>query len=345
MLALQPQLIEIITWNGKLGSRIKRPESHTDCHSDYGESHYMGPSEPNHTDDGSSEWAVGFPHDGWRIISKPYIAAYKAGASTPTVTSEQMVYWYRPTPWDITCTGDPLGPPNGRDLLADVVFITTMLTSPAQLTVQSGSNAAVTIDVPAGILTNNFTMGLGSQTFTVARNGVFLMGGTSSKQITDSCVYYNYNAYVGSFNATGGSAPPPPPPTSTPSSSAMPSSTSTSISSPSNPSTTSTSVKLTTLTSTSTTTAPPPSSTSSSTIVCVGGTGSGNYVGLCNFCCEYGYCPPGPCTCTASGAPIPTPPVTGVNGYPLSNEDNSYLGLCSFACNHGYCPSTACQES
>jgi hypothetical protein len=67
-------------------------------------------------------------------------------------------------------------------------------------------------------------------------------------------------------------------------------------------------------------------------------------VGLCNFCCKYGYCPSGPCTCTASGAPVPTPPATGTNGYPLAGEDSSYLGLCSFACNHGYCPSTACRS-
>ncbi|KAE8153432.1 glycosyl hydrolase family 71-domain-containing protein [Aspergillus avenaceus] len=76
---------------------------------------------------------------------------------------------------------------------------------------------------------------------------------------------------------------------------------------------------------------------------CTGGTGPGNYVGLCSFCCHYGYCPPGPCTCTQTGAPIPTPPVTGQRGIPLANLDDSYLGLCSFACNHGYCPPTACR--
>lgn len=76
--------------------------------------------------------------------------------------------------------------------------------------------------------------------------------------------------------------------------------------------------------------------------VCTGGTGPGNYVGLCVFCCQYGYCPPGPCTCTKYGTPVPTPPSTGVRGIPLKDEDESYLGLCSFACDHGYCPPTAC---
>ena len=88
---------------------------------------------------------------------KPYIAAYKDGASAPTVLADQLVYWHRPTQKNVQCTGDPLGPPNGRDMLADEIFVSTLLTSPSQLTVQSGSNAPVTINVPAGIVTNNFT--------------------------------------------------------------------------------------------------------------------------------------------------------------------------------------------
>lgn len=171
--------------------------------SDYGESHYIGPFSPNHSNDGASQWADGFPHDGWRIITKQYIAAYKAGASAASASEDQLVYWYRPTPRDVTCTGDSLGPPDGKDLLADVVFVTTLLTSPATLTITSGNQAPVTIDAPAGVLTWNATMGLGSQTFEVTRNGATILGGTSPLAITDSCVFYNYNAYVGSFNATG----------------------------------------------------------------------------------------------------------------------------------------------
>lgn len=81
------------------------------------------------------------------------------------------------------------------------------------------------------------------------------------------------------------------------------------------------------------------------TAVCVAGYGQGNYVGLCSFACSYGYCPAGPCTCTSSGTPVPTPATQGINGIPLSSEDDSYLGLCSFCCNHGYCPSSACTTS
>jgi hypothetical protein len=113
------------------------------------------------------------------------------------------------------------------------------------------------------------------------------------------------------------------------------------------PTTTSTISTSKMTTSTTITTSTSATSTRSTTIptsssVCIAGTGAGNYEGLCSFSCHYGYCPSGPCTCTAFGTVIPAPPMTGTPGSPLPGEDASYSGLCSFACNHGYCPSTAC---
>ena len=180
---------------------------------------------------------------------KPYIAAYKAGASEPSVDQDQLVYWYRPTPKDVQCTGDPLGPPNGRDLLTDAIFVTTLLTSPGQLTVQSGSNSPITIDVPAGVTTHNFTMGVGSQSFSFSRSGSTIMGGAGGLDITETCVYYNYNAYVGSFNGTGSGTSPPSPTTTT----KMPTSSTTKTSIQS---TTTTELTATTTTEQTTTTAP-----------------------------------------------------------------------------------------
>ncbi|KAK2757728.1 hypothetical protein FQN54_004697 [Arachnomyces sp. PD_36] len=185
MLDLQPELIEIVTWN------------------DYGESHYIGPYSAAHKDDGSSEWTKDFPHDGWRIITKAYIDAYKSGAKSPTVESDQLVYWYRPTPKDVTCSNDPLGPPDGVDMLSDSIFVTTLLTEPATLTVTSGSNSAASVEVDAGIVTSNFTMGVGSQSFSVTRDGNEILGGDGELEIKDSCETYNFNVYVGSFDANG----------------------------------------------------------------------------------------------------------------------------------------------
>ncbi|KAF7931660.1 uncharacterized protein EAE98_004396 [Botrytis deweyae] len=367
MLAMKPALIEIISWN------------------DFGESHYISPAEPNHKDDGSSQWADGFPHDGWRIITKPYIAAYKAGASTPTITEDQLVYWYRPTPKGITCTNDTLGPPNGREMLADDIFVTTLLTKPATLVVTSGDKTPLSIDVPAGIVTTNFTMGVGNQYFMVTREGSPVLNGYGGLKIADKCEKYNFNAYVGSLNGTSSDGPPPPANTTSTSTLITTTSTSTSKSSTSSPitttSTTSTPPILTTFSSSSTTsttsitnsstsiissttttsptsiiptttkTSSPTSSSSTSTspstpspsTVCTSGWGPGNYIGLCQFTCNFGYCPPGPCTCLSYGAQIPEPPITNQAGYPLPGEDDSYLGLCSYSCNHGYCPTTACR--
>lgn len=168
---------------------------------DYGESHYIGPYSENHSDDGSAQWAKGFPHDAWRVLSKPYIAAYKAGEKKPTVESDQLVYWYRPTPKDVTCSKDPLGPPNGINLLSDSVFVTTLLTEPATLTVTSGSQQAVDVQIDAGIVTTNFTMGVGAQSFSVSRNGKKILGGEGGLDIKDRCDYYNFNVYAGSFSA------------------------------------------------------------------------------------------------------------------------------------------------
>lgn len=156
-------------------------------------------SQPHHTDDGSSQWAADFPHTAWRKLMKPYISAYKAGASAPTVESEGLVYWYRPNPKTAECSGDKLGIPTGRDLLEDVVFASTMLKEPAELTVTSGGQAPVSINAEAGIHTFNFTMGTGEQKFSVGRNGQTLFGGSGGKQIDGSCQNWNFNAYVGSF--------------------------------------------------------------------------------------------------------------------------------------------------
>lgn len=117
--------------------------------------------------------------------------------------SDQLVYWYRPTPKDVTCSKDPLGPPDGVEMLSDSIFVTTLLTEPATLTVTSGSNKGASVEVDAGIVTSNFTMGVGSQSFSVTRGGDEILGGDGELDIKDSCDFYNFNVYVGSFNATG----------------------------------------------------------------------------------------------------------------------------------------------
>lgn len=155
--------------------------------------------QPSHSDDGSSAWADGFPHDGWRTLMKPYIAAYKAGEDAPKVEKDELVYWYRPTPKDVKCSNDTMGTPRGSELMADLVFVSTLLTEAGELTVTSGSEDPVTVSVEAGIHTANFTMGVGEQKFSIKRGGEEILGGVSDLKISDSCGTYNFNAYVGTL--------------------------------------------------------------------------------------------------------------------------------------------------
>ncbi|KAK6500921.1 hypothetical protein TWF506_003680 [Arthrobotrys conoides] len=293
ILSIAPPLIQIVTWN------------------DFGESSYIGPYNAGHSDDGSSQWAAGFPHDAWRTLSKPYITAYKAGASSPTVTEEKLVYWYRPHPKGLTCS-DPLAKPTGWDFAQDKIFVATLLTSPAQLIIKSGGNSEVTINVGAGIVLSSVDMATGVQNFKLRRNNCDIISGNGGIQVASTCARYNFNAYVGEFSPSGTCT------TTT---------------------TTTTRSTTTTTRSTTTTTASPTPTPAS---VCNHGEGDGNFTGLCDFSCYFGYCPSGVCRCTSWGAPNTPPPETGQNGVPLPGLGDGYLGLCSFACNHGYCPPTAC---
>ncbi|KAK4871035.1 hypothetical protein LT330_000272 [Penicillium expansum] len=200
ILALKPRFIEIVTWN------------------DYGESHYIGPLNSPHTDDGASKWVNDMPHDGWLDISKPYIAAFKAGDSSPNnhISSDELVYWYRPAPRGVDCDSTDtcmvpasngsgnyfMGRPDGWQSMADSVFVVSLLKSPATVQVNSGGTV-YNYDAPAGASAKEVPMGVGAQSFAVSRDGQTILSGTSLKEIINGCVcgLYNFNAYVGTLPA------------------------------------------------------------------------------------------------------------------------------------------------
>ncbi|CAM1508815.1 Fc.00g025540.m01.CDS01 [Cosmosporella sp. VM-42] len=349
-------MVEIVTWN------------------DYGESHYVGPLNSIHYDDGNSKWVNDMPHDGWLDLSKPFIAAYKAKATSVNnyITDDKIVYWYRRTLKNLDCdatdttSGRPAnndsgnyfeGRPNGYESMEDVVYVATLLKTAGNLTVTSGGQSK-SFNAPAGAQIFTVPAAVGKQSFSLTRGSATVFQGVSLMDISNVCPcgIYNFNAYVGSLPA-GFSDPllhdglvsltaglhvttcqaTPSLGTNPPISSGQGGTT-----------TTSSSQSLTTPTKT---TSQLPTSTSDgggTGNTCVEGTNadgeSGNYIGLCNFSCHYGYCPPGPCKCTKYGSAIAPPPETGTNGCPLAGEGDSYKGLCSFSCNHGYCPNTACTQ-
>ncbi|KND95320.1 Mutanase [Tolypocladium ophioglossoides CBS 100239] len=353
-------MVEIVTWN------------------DYGESHYIGPLKSPHYDDGNSKWVNDMPHDGWLDLSKPFIAAYKAKAKSVNsyITDDKIVYWYRRTLRNLNCdatdttSGRPAnngsgnyfqGKPNGWESMEDVVYVATLLKDAGTVTVSSGGQST-TQNVPAGANIFKVPAGVGPQTFQLTRGSSTVLQGTSLMDISNVCPcgIYNFNAYVGTLPA-GFSDPLQPQGLASLTIGLHVSTCEAKPSLGTNPPVTGQPQPPPITTTTTTTPAGPPPVTPPPTTpqppvvtppggnkVCVQGTNadgqSGNYIGLCNFSCHYGYCPSGPCKCTSYGDAVAPPPGSGYDGCPLPNEDDTYKGLCSFTCSHGYCPDTACRR-
>ncbi|KAL2314500.1 Glucan endo-1,3-alpha-glucosidase agn1 [Schizosaccharomyces pombe] len=177
MLSVQPDMIEVLTWN------------------DYGESHYIGNIQ-GALPAGSEGYVDGFDHTAWRYLMSPYISAYKLGLSEPYINFESLFYWYRPTPKSATATADSLSYPSGGDYMEDEIFVLVYLLQSAEVTVTCGSTTQTFSGVPG---VNQFTIPMetnASPSFTVARQGGTLASGTGP-EIVDSLSIYNFNAYTG----------------------------------------------------------------------------------------------------------------------------------------------------
>ena len=169
--------LEIVTWN------------------DYGESHYVGPSDNGHSDDGSGVYTNNMPHLALLEFARPYIQAFKSGSSRPAVNGDKLVYWYRPTLKSVaSCDGtDAVGSrPNGWEIVGDTVFVATFSSSGGSITVKSGSQGSVTKSIGAGVTMHQFDMGAGDQTFTMQSGGRSLSG-TSSQDVLDSCLVSDWH--------------------------------------------------------------------------------------------------------------------------------------------------------
>lgn len=185
ILSMSDQLdfVEIVTWN------------------DYGESHYIGPYNTPHTDDGSSKWAAGLDHSAMLELAVPYIEAFKTGASAPVIKDEMLVYWYRPHLKDASCDNTDVcgSKPTGWSFLDDAVFVAAATQSGGTVTVTSGSNAPVTSSVAAGIQVFQVPMGVGAQSFKLTTSTGKSGTATSNVTISADCWngIYNFNYHSG----------------------------------------------------------------------------------------------------------------------------------------------------
>lgn len=349
--------MEIITWN------------------DYGESHYIAPLSSNHEDDGASKWVNDMPHDGWRDLARPFIAAYKAGSKSVNeyIKDDKIIYWYRPTPRAVNCdsTDNTMkagnndsgnyfnGKPNGWEDMEDSVFVVSLLKSTGSIEVTSGKNTK-TFNAPAGASSFKVDMGVGQQKFSLTRDSKQVLSGTSLKDITETCPcgLYNFNAYVGTLpegkseplDAAGlasftvglavktcSAAP------SLGSGSAVPATTTTTSSS------TGAGATSTTKATSRTEVQPSPSGS---------GSGSGSGHGSSSSSSSSSISPsisPSPSASTSASAPgsasetgsAAAPTSTGGGqgcngGTNAPGKSSNFAGICSFSCTRGYCPSEVC---
>lgn len=183
LVSMQPDFIEIITWN------------------DYGESSYIGPVDgatPYDSEINASAWCSGHDHTAWQELASYYIQAYK-NAAYPTITSNKLFWWYRTQSKDAAATADPYGKPTNSDFADDNIYLSVMLTGTATVTVTSGSSSQ-TFDGVAGM--NHFQyVGFSTGTtpsVSISMNGANVLSVSGPAAIEASPSIYNYNPVVAS---------------------------------------------------------------------------------------------------------------------------------------------------
>lgn len=152
LIANQPDWVEICTWN------------------DFNESTYISPVDNPETYEPQLQTPHRYSHKGYLELSKRYITWYKTGQQ-PAITNDAVYYFYRSHPQNLVAANTNDAPVTWRTGdIADQIYVTTVLTVPAQLEVMSG-NLTKTNSVPAGINNLRVSFAPGAQVFVVSRNG------------------------------------------------------------------------------------------------------------------------------------------------------------------------------
>ncbi|KAG1805459.1 glycoside hydrolase family 71 protein [Suillus subaureus] len=179
---VKPDIVEIVTWN------------------DYGESHYIGDINPNvYLGTQAPLYVNGFTHAAWRDVAQYYILWFKTGFA-PTITKDEVVFWYRAWPKAVNCSTGSL--PRNAAYPEDAVFALVMLKDTATITLAIGSNT-VTFTAGAGVT-------MGSVPFpsedsqipyiAISRDGTTVVDTHGSMYVNQTgCTYYNFNPFVGSI--------------------------------------------------------------------------------------------------------------------------------------------------
>ncbi|BGP37957.1 hypothetical protein JCM10449v2_001884 [Rhodotorula kratochvilovae] len=174
-----PAFIELLAWN------------------DFGEAHYLGPVRESAgiPDAAKSYVDTSRDHTPMLWLSAYWNVWFKTG-SPPAITSEAVIYWYRPHPASATASSDPLDKPEYAETLEDkiqaVVFVPPG-SKAAKLVITTGGQPTDPQDVKEGVnlISADFTAGATG----VDADGKELLSGTG-KEIVDSPATYDYNHYA-----------------------------------------------------------------------------------------------------------------------------------------------------
>jgi len=179
LIALQPDFIEIVTWN------------------DYPERSYIGPT----TAPWGADQVKDFPHLGFLGLTKYFTQAYKTG-TYPTVDQETVFVFYRASSSAATAPNDPLGPIQNCQSMDDYIYVVTMLRNSADLAITSGS-VIQHFTVSEGLSTVSIPFQQGAQAVQVLRDGRVLGQKTFAKQISNSITVYDCNVFSDMFALSG----------------------------------------------------------------------------------------------------------------------------------------------
>jgi len=164
--------VNLVTWN------------------DMGEDTYWSP----YPDPGLSPRRTVYSHAGYAELNKYYIKWWKTGQK-PAIEKDKIFYFYRTQFYDAvplieTCTFNCSKP------LPDKIYVTTMLVSPAELTIYSGTKTTV-YDAPAGIYYWETDIGEGTQRFTLIRDGKRVIDATGGKPVERTPEYKSWSLFSG----------------------------------------------------------------------------------------------------------------------------------------------------
>ncbi|KAK3392904.1 glycoside hydrolase family 71 protein [Podospora didyma] len=196
VMEVQPDFVEILTWN------------------DYGESHYIKPITKKDEYDGllktfgaPLDYVTNNPHQGWLKFLPFYIAQYKAGGKVPAVAKEEAVLYYRTAPATACPNGGTTGnnPAFGQtavppeQMAEDSIFFAALLTSDAdvKVTVTVGATQIpATFNKPPaagagtpGVYRGAVPMGTntGAVSLTVTRGGTTVAEAKGGPELSTTC--------------------------------------------------------------------------------------------------------------------------------------------------------------